>query len=63
MPEDVKMHLHFMYSDKIMDFVNQREGDELTRKELEGQIEAVVLTILNGNHREMLEKILEMGTE
>lgn len=59
MQEDVKVALLMMYSGQIMNLVDNK--DEMTHGDLEGGIEAVVLTLLNGNHNQMLEKILKMG--
>jgi hypothetical protein len=59
MPNDVKNALVMMYSDRILEIIDNR--DEFTRGDLQGQLEAIVLNLLNGNHQDMMEKILQMG--
>jgi hypothetical protein len=59
MPNDVKNALVMMYSDRILEIIDNR--DEFTRGDLQGQLEAIVLNLLNGNHQDMMEKILKMG--
>jgi hypothetical protein len=59
MPDDVKNALLIMYSNEILDLMDER--DEFTRGDLQGVVEAIVLNLLNGNHKSRLEKILKMG--
>jgi hypothetical protein len=59
MPDDVKNALLMMYSSEILNIIDHQ--DELPRGDLQGMVEAVILNLLNGNHKTMLEKILKMG--
>ena len=59
MPEDVKTTLMLMYSDQILRIVEQK--DELTNGDFQGAIEAVVLTLLRGNHDAMYDKMRKMA--
>jgi hypothetical protein len=59
MPDDVKNALLMMYSDQILEIVDNR--DEFPRGDLQGAIEAIVLTLLNGNHKPALEKLLKIN--
>ena len=56
MPDDVKNALTLMYSSQFLDIVDQR--DELTRGDLQGAIEAIVRTLIGGDHSAMYKKLL-----
>jgi len=59
MPENVRSTLMLMYSDRIYKLIEDR--DEMDDGDFAGAIEAVVLTLLDGNHNDMYKQILKMG--
>lgn len=59
MPADVKNALLMTYSDRFLDIIDNR--DEFPRGDLQGAVEAIVLELLNGNHKPMVEKIINIG--